>query len=174
MTKNHNPAVHATMLTRYTRLAYTHSYLFVVKSHGIAYMAFIKDIRPIFAHITYCERNATSHGGYYGLRMLNCKATADTILANAYEIVSLGSARDLENDYLERKANGYLGNRGNYFEDMAVDMFHAERPENINTSFAVAGDMVIDGTHFQMKIWNATFTTENTLDKTEKRMGIGA
>ena len=174
MTKNHNPAMHATMLPRYIRLAYTHSYIFAIKYARHIHLAFVRDARGILANITYCERNAESHGALYGLRMYNCKATSETILANAYATYDLGLATDFEADYLDRKANGYKGNRGNLLEDMVVDMFHAERPENINTSFAVAGDMVIDGTHFQMKIWNATFTTTSTLEKTEKRMGIGA
>ena len=65
MIKKHNPEIQKYLIEKYTSLAYTHTYAFCVKHKGKMRVAIVENANSILSQITYCEPNATSHGGYY-------------------------------------------------------------------------------------------------------------
>ncbi len=175
MTKNHNPEMQRVLANHYHGLAYTTNYGFCVKTGGKITAAVVENVTcETLERITYCERNAESHGGFYGLRMLNSKATMQYILEIATETYEIGTYAEFENGFAEYRANGNKGNRGDYFEDIFASLMNGVKPENRAACFTDCGDVIANGVHYQCKLYNATFTTENTIKKTYARMGIGA
>lgn len=151
------------LIEQYTRLAYTKTYAICVKAHGRMTAVIINDLDPMFEEITYCERNAESHGGCYGLRLDKHTATMDLLLSIANEKIDLGTYKEFEKGYNEYKANGNKGNRGDYFEDVFVELVHGTKPEKRNACFRKCGDVIANNIHYQCKFYNATFTTEKTI-----------
>ena len=171
MTKNHNPEMQKVLIKEYHSLAYTTNYGFCVRTGGKVTAVIVENVGcELLEQITYCERNAESHGGYYGLRMLNSKATMETLLAMATKSFDLGTYADFENGFAEYRANGNKGNRGDYFEDVFAELVHGTKPESRTACFTDCGDVIANGTHYQCKLYNATFTTSQTIKKTLERM----
>lgn len=171
MTKNHNPEMQRFLATHYHRLAYTPNYVFGVKSHGRVLAVAIENLDyDTLIQITYCEPNAGSHGGYYGLRMNNCGKVMDLILEKGKPLFDIGSYKEFENGFANYRANGNSGNRGNYFEDLFTELSHGTKPGGKTACFTDCGDVVVNGVHYQCKLYNATFTTTSTIEKTMARL----
>lgn len=170
MTKRHNPVMQKYLIEQYTKLAYTETYAFCVKVDGMVKVAIVEHADAILEKITYCEPNAESHGGYYGLRMLNTKETMLFILSMANQILEVGTTKEFEMGFEKYRANGNKGNRGDYFEDMFAEMMKGSKPEMRNACFTDCGDVIAKGVHYQCKLYNATFTTTQTIKKTLERV----
>ena len=171
MTKNHNPEMQRFLATNYHRLAYTPNYAFCVKSRGRVTAVTIENLDyDTLIQITYCEPNAESHGGYYGLRMNSSKKVMNLLLEKGTPLFDLGSYKEFENGFANYRANGNKGNRGDYFEDLFADLAHGTKPGGKTACFTDCGDVVVNGVHYQCKLYNATFTTTSTIEKTMKRL----
>ncbi len=169
MTIRHNPEMQKYLLAEYHSMAYTSTYSFCVKAHGKVAVAIVNNADIDFLErITYCERNAESHGGYYGLRMRSDAKTQDYIRANAHKLYELGTVKEFEASFQQYKANGNTGNRGDYFEKLFTELVKGTNPEKRNACFTDCGDVVVDNIHYQVKLYNATFTTENTIKRLKK------
>lgn len=174
MTKRHNPEMQRVLANSYHHVAYTTNYGFCVKTGGKIYAAIVNDVDcETLERITYCERNAESHGGFYGLRMLNNKATMQFILEIASKVFEIGTYKEFENGFNNYRTTN-KGNRGDYFEDVFASLVNGTKPENRAACFTDCGDVIADGIHYQCKLYNATFTTERTIEKTYTRLGIVA
>ena len=66
-------------------------------------------------------------------------------------------------DELQTLASKIKGNLGDAFEILTIQAFNGHKVGKQNTDFMTAGDMVVDGTHYQVKYNKATFTTVKTL-----------
>ena len=171
MTKNHNPEVQKMLIKEYHSLAYTTNYGFCVKTGGKVTAVIVENVDcEMLEQITYCEPQAESHGGYYGLRMLNSKATMNYLLDRASKTFEIGTYAEFEDGFAEYRANGNKGNRGDYFEDLFAEMVKGSKPESRTACFTDCGDVIANGVHYQCKLYNATFTTTQTIKKTLERM----
>ena len=166
MTTRHNPEMQKYLLTVYHSMAYTSTYSFCVKAHGKVAVAIVNDADIDFLErITYCERNADSHGGYYGLRMRSDAETQDYIRTKAHKLYELGTVKEFETSFQQYRAEGNKGNRGNYFEKLFTELVKGTNPDKSNACFTDCGDVIANNVHYQVKLYNATFTTENTIKR---------
>jgi hypothetical protein len=77
----------------------------------------------------------------------------------------LCSVEEFETTYQEaggRKLDGY---RGEWFERLFVKYVGGTRPEKRNAKCTECGDVILDGKHLQLKLWNATITTEPQVNR---------
>lgn len=158
-----NITITAYLTSEYTRLAYTHSYIFGYAIKGMVYAARVMDARGILPYIASLDRASSKNGGTYSLKYKPNMDKVAIIIANACEIRPICTV-----DYMEQTfANSKL-NRGQIFEDMVIDAWHGHRVGGKSAKFTDCGDMVVDGIHYQIKYNKATFTDEKTLHNLAK------
>ena len=160
-----NDAIKTMILERLAMVEYTHTYAFGIRDMGIVKVAIVDNADEILPLITKCERNAISHGGVYGVRMWNSHTAFNTIKAYAREVIDLCSVKEFERLFKEKKVNGYKGNRGNLFEDMTAELLNGQQMENKSAKCTECGDIIVNGEHIQVKLWNATITTESQVNR---------
>ena len=71
------------------------------------------------------------------------------------------------------KENGYKGNRGNFFEIIFSEVTGAEMNENPTAKCTECGDVRLNGEEIQLKLWNATLTTETQVNRFYEKMVKG-
>lgn len=155
-----NEIVKNHILAMQAEYEYTHYYAIAIRDHKMIKACFIENADEVLPLVTYCERNAESHGGVWGVRMMNNSMAKGIIKEYASKIVDLCSIEYFENRYMTEKENGIKGNRGNLFETLLVEVCGGYQVETKNAKCTEMGDVVIDGQHIQCKLWNATITTE--------------
>lgn len=160
-----NNEVKMMILNRLAKVEYTHTYAFAIRLNGIVYGAIVEDADAIMPMITVCERNSKSHGGVYGIRMWNAKKAFEIIKEYARELVEICSVNEFERRYKEEKVNGFTGNRGNLFEIMFSEITGAEMNDNPTAKCTECGDVRLNGEEIQLKLWNATVTTEPQVNR---------
>lgn len=138
---------------------YTHSYIFTVyDKQGNMWACIYKDATNVLNDITYvCEYNGTLR-----VKMDSHRATMDYIKANADTVISLGKRKDFERYALQYK-NRWGFNRGYYNEIAVAKVLGGHLNKHKNASLNTCGDMVLNGTHYQLKLYNATVCHENRL-----------
>ena len=156
-----NAEIKAYILKSLSEVEFTHTYGFIIRDAKMVKLAIVENADEIMEFITVCEKNAKSHGAEYGVRMWNSNTAFKIIKSYAREIITLESVAKFESDYQTAKKNGYYGNRGNYGEDLAARVTGGIQNTSKNAKCTECGDMVLNGEHIQIKLWNATVTTES-------------
>ena len=152
------------ILNRLFEVEYTSTYGFGIRDNGLVKVAIVEHADDILPMITYCEPNSKSHGGVYGVRMWNNKEAFEIIKEYAREEIIICSVKEFEAEYKEAKENGFNGNRGNFLEYKFASVTGAKLNDNPNAKLTDCGDAVLNGEHIQLKLWNATVTTETTIN----------
>lgn len=165
MKKNSNEAIKNVILTRLSTVEFTHTYAFAIRDEKMVKAVIVENADEIMPLITYCERNAISHGGVFGVRMWNSNKAFEIIKDYAREIIPICSVKEFERIYQEKKSNGYKGNRGNFFEDTFAEITGGVQNENKTAKCTECGDVVVNNEHIQVKYWNATVTTEPQVNR---------
>lgn len=152
--------IKAELVNRYTKGAYTHSYVFGFALGGLVYAVQVDDARTILTSITYTEERK---GKGYVLKYRPNSTQAALILANSARTEVLGSI-----EWLEEVKTEFKNNRGDAFEYYACKRWNATQQESRSLNFTKGGDFyTADGRHFQAKYGartgGATFTDEVTL-----------
>lgn len=161
-----NPEMQTLILDRLAKVEFTHTYIFAIRSHGMLLACKVEHADDLLPYITYCEPQAQSHGGVWGVRMWNSDKAFENILEYASEVFTLCSVKEFERSFAEAKANNsFKGNRGDWFETVFTDMVGGERPALRNAKCTETGDIILNGEHLQLKFWNATVTTEPQVNK---------
>ena len=154
------------ILGRLAKVEYTNSYVFATRRNGMIEAIEVDHAEDILPFITYCEQQASSHGAPWGVRMWNSEAAFEIIRSYASRIWTLCSVKDFEESYQaaggKKKIPGY---RGEWFERLFVKYVGGERPENRCAKCTECGDVILDGKHLQLKLWNATITTEPQVNR---------
>ena len=163
--RNSNETIKAVILDRLATVEYTNTYAFAIRDEKMVKAVIVENADEILPLITYCERNAESHGATWGVRINNRNDVFAIIKDYAREIIPMYSTREFERMYLEAKENGYKGNRGNFFEDKFAVFTNGIQNENKSAKCTECGDVVVNGEHIQVKFWNATVTTEKQVNK---------
>ena len=146
------------ILTTVSEIEYTSHYAFAIREDKCIKAVLVEHADEILPMVTYCERNAESHGGVWGVRMINSRETRETLKAYSHEIITLCSV-----DYFEElHANGKQ--RGTIFEELLAEHMGGTLNPIKNCPFTEGGDIIVDGEHIQCKMWNATITTEPTIN----------
>ena len=165
MRTNENIEIKTMILDRLARVEYTHTYAFAIRDKGIVKAVIIENADEVMPMITVCERNSKSHGGVYGVRIWNSNKAFEIMKEYAREIIDLCTVKEFERRYKEAKENGYKGNRGNFFEIIFSEVTGAEMNDNPTAKCTECGDVRLNGEEIQLKLWNATVTTEPQVNK---------
>ena len=158
--KKSNEIVKMSVLAKLAEVEYTNFYAFAIRDEKMVKACFVRNADEILPYVTYCEKNAESHGGVWGVRMLNNKEMNETLKEYAETVLPLCSVDYFESRLAEERANGIKGNRGNLFEVILCEQTGAEQVAKKNAKCTDCGDIVLNGEHIQCKLWNATITTE--------------
>lgn len=168
-----NNEVKMTILERLFAVESTHTYGIAIRDNGMVKAAIIEDADDVLPLVTVCERNSKSHGGVYGVRMWNSNKAFEIIKEYAREIITLCTVEEFERQYKEAKANGFKGNRGDFFEVFFAKVTGAELNEVRNAKCTECGDVRLNGEEIQLKLWNATLTTETQVNRFYEKMVKG-
>lgn len=160
-----NNEIKMMILNRLAKVEYTHVYAFAIRDNGMVKAVIIENADDVMPMVTVCERNSKSHGGVYGVRIWNSKKAFEIMKEYAREIITLCTVEEFERRYKEEKENGFTGNRGNLFEIMFSEFTGAVMNECANLKCTDGGDVVLNGEHIQLKLWNATVTTEPQVNR---------
>lgn len=153
------------ILDRLAEVEYTDTYVFGIRDNGMLKAVEVEHAHDILPLITYCEKQASSHGAPWGVRMWNASAAFDIIKAYASRIWTLCSIEEFERTYQEAGGKKIDGYRGEWFERMFVKYVGGTRPEKRNAKCTESGDVILKGKHLQLKLWNATITTEPQVNR---------
>ena len=148
----------------------THTYGFAIRDNGMVKAAIVENADDVIPFITVCERNSKSHGGVYGVRMWNSNKAFEIIKEYAREIITLCTVEEFERQFKEAKENGFKGNRGDFFEPTFAKATGAKLNTVRNEKCTDGGDVNLNGEEIQLKLWNATLTTEPQANTFYERM----
>ncbi len=165
MKTNSNETIKMMVLNKLAEVEYTNTYAFAIRDEKMVKAVIVENADEILPLITYCERNAKSHGAVWGVRMWNSKEAFEIIKEYAREIIPMYSTIEFERLYLEAKENGYKRNRGNFFEDKFAEITGSIQNTNPRAKCVECGDVILNNEHIQCKFWNATVTTEPQVNR---------
>lgn len=149
---------------------FTHSYIFTVYDNkGNMFACVYDNAMDVLRNSTYVYVNKN---GKVQVKMDTHRDTMDYIKENADYVVSLGTRKEFER-YAKQYKNHWGFNRGYYNEIVVCKAFNGKLNKAKNAKLTDCGDMVADGKHYQLKLYNATVCHENRLVNMMKRkMGV--
>ena len=160
-----NKEMKMVILNRLEEIEYTHTFVFAIRDNGFVKAAEVENAPDILPMITYCERQASSHKSPWGVRMWNSSSAFEIIKAYASRIWTLCSVEEFERTYEEAGGKKAIpGYRGEWFERLFIQFVGGTRPENRAAKCIDSGDVILDGKHLQLKLWNATISDERTVN----------
>ena len=158
-----NTEIKEMILTRLAEIEYTHTYIFAIDDGAIIRGAIVENADDILPLITVAERQAKSHGSVWGVRMRPAQISYDIIRKHATEIFDVCSKDYMENEF-KTNGNGGSNNRGHIFERLCAEVLGGVQNTKKNAKCTESGDINVNGKHYQVKFWNATVTTETTVN----------
>ena len=146
-----NTTVFTLLIKRYNELSYTHNYLFGFNYQGTVYCATATaEVLPFV-----CTLDTASRGAGCALRFKPNGRQKEILKGfQCFPVCSV--------EFLESEANETQYNRGEIFEKLVTEHF-GQKWQKDNVPFTKAGDIVVNGTHYQIKYEKATFINEKTL-----------
>lgn len=146
-----NTPIFHNLINHYNELSYTHNYMFGFTDKGVVYLA--TATAEVLPYV--CCLDKGSRGAGYALRYKPNKAQKE--LLKTCDLIALCSV-----EYFNELVATSKYNRGEIFEKLATEHF-GQIWEKDNVPFTKAGDLVVEGTHYQIKYEKATFVNEGTL-----------
>lgn len=140
------------LINEYTKLSFAHLYILGFRFNGNIYMT-IQNSDILNA---VCKLDKASRGYGYAIRYNPNKAVKIAMLKNAVCICS-------EKFFDETVANTKY-NKGEIFEKFVTE-YYGQVWTKDNVPFTKAGDIVVNGIHYQIKFEKATFANEYTLNR---------
>lgn len=156
------------ILDRLAEVEYTHTYSFAIHENKMIKAAIVENADDILPMVTYCERQAKSHGAVWGVRMNGTIEVMELIKDYAREIIDICSIEEFEREYALHGNRGG-NNRGHIFERLCAEIMGGKQNLNKNAKCTECGDIVVNGEHIQCKFWNATVTTEPQVNRFYKK-----
>ena len=144
------------MVEKYDFYNYTHLYLIGIKWKKQVIACVMTS--AILGEIVKLDH--ASRGEGYSIRFKPNKKTRLFILRNALATYKICSVEELER--VAREEVGKQTNRGTAFEKLVTEYFGQEWHKD-STSFALAGDIELNGKSYQIKYEGGTFTNEKRL-----------
>ena len=145
------------LMSRYEKLAYTNKYIF-----GFIYGEFVYYYETESVIIGMVADTASAkNGGGKSLRYCPKKAEKENLISSGIAKVLCTKSK-----FMSEVENSKY-NKGEIFEKMITEK-NNQKWEKDNKKFTECGDIVINGTHYQIKFQKATFTNETTLDRLER------
>lgn len=162
--KKDNVEVKNFVLNRLSVVEYTHSYIFGIRKNKMLKACIVRNADEILPLITYCEQQASSHKSVWGVRMDGTVKNMELIESYADEVIDISTIAEFEREYAENGNRGSY-NRGHIFEKWCAEVMGGTQNESMTAKCTECGDIVVNGEHFQCKLWNATVTTEPQVNR---------
>lgn len=154
------------ILDRLAQVEFTDTYAFATRHNGMIEAVEIENAHDVLPFITYCEPQASSKGSCWGVRMWNSSAAFEIMREYASNIYTLCSVKEFEESYQAAGGKkGVPGYRGEWFERMFVKYVGGTRPDSRTAKCTESGDVILNGKHIQLKLWNATVMTEPQVNR---------
>lgn len=144
------------MIQKYDYHNYTHLYIIGIKWRKQVVACIVTS--AILGEIVKLDH--ASRGEGYSVRFKPNMKTRMFILRNALATYKICSVDELER--VAREEVGKQTNRGTAFEKLVTEYFGQEWHKD-STSFALAGDIELNGKSYQIKYEGGTFTNEKRL-----------
>lgn len=154
-----NIEIKNSILNKLAAVEFTHTYCIGFRENGIVKNAVVEDADEILPLITIAEKQASSHGAPWGIRMNMTKPNIEIVKQYAREVIDLCTVKYFEQEYAEHGNRG-SNNRGHIFERLCAEVMGGKQNESMTAKCTECGDIVVNGEHLQCKLWNATVTTE--------------
>ena len=144
--------------------SFTHNYAFLVKKSGYMYVAWIRNISiEELDRVTYLDKPAKSHAKRGAtLRYKGRQTAAYKLGLERNSLQCIGTAECFDAEYKAWKQEHKGCNTGHYFEYIIARMHNIEWQLNV-TDGREAGDLVINGEHWQLKANGGQVATEQQL-----------
>lgn len=150
-----NPTIFNHLITNYSRLAFTHHYIFGFELKHNIYMAEVTaEVLPYVLTLDQASRGAGC--------ALRFKPTIEQKMFLMQKAQVLCSEEFFNITVSESKYNA-----GEIFEKMVTEKFGQEWVKD-NVPFTEAGDLEVDGVSYQIKFNKATFINEKSLARIMK------
>lgn len=148
------------MFANYVATSAAAAYIVGFALKGRAYMAITRELNASWVHL---DREGTSHGGAYKLRMrLNNSAKVALIEAGAQEIGAADEILSLRH------------NKGEAFEQWVTE-YYGQTWVKDSVPYYLDGDITVNEVKYQIKWENASLTNENVIRKAmEWKLGMTA
>lgn len=145
------------LMNRYEKLAYTNKYIFgFIQGEFVYYYETESIIIGMVA-----DTASSKNGGGKSLRYCPKKAEKENLILSGIAKILCTKSK-----FMNEVENSKY-NKGEIFEKMITEK-NNQKWEKDNKKFTECGDIVINGTHYQIKFQKATFTNETTLDRLER------
>ena len=148
-----NPSLLNNLIERYTRLAYTHNYIFGITFKGNVYAVIAT--AEILPYILTLDKASNKHGGGYNLRFNPTNEQKVLLL-------SLGAELICSKAFFEETVSTSPYNRGEIFEKLCTENVGQTWTKD-NIPFTEDGDLTVNGIAYQIKFEKASFISEKTL-----------
>ncbi len=147
-----NTALHKNLIDRYNALSFTHQYIFGFADNGNILACFADS--AILPYVTCLD--VSSRNGGFSLRFKPTRSQKETLKANGFCYVLCSEK------YFNEEVERLPYNRGEVFEKMVTEHYDQKWTKD-HVPFTKAGDLVVNGTPYQIKFNKATFANEATL-----------
>lgn len=154
-----NIEIKTSILEKLASVEFTHTYIFGFRENGMVNAAIVENADEILPMICVAEQQASSHKSVWGVRVNITEEKREIVKEYAREIIPICSVKFLEQEYAEHGHKG-KNNRGHIFERLCAEVMNGSRPDSMTAKCTESGDIIVNGEHFQCKLWNATVTTE--------------
>lgn len=146
-----NTTIFRKLIAEYNAVSFTHKYMFGFCDRGTVYCAVTdSEVLPFV-----CTLDKASRGAGMALRFKPNRAQKE--LLKTCELFAVCSA-----EYFNTMADNSKYNKGELFEKLVTEYFGQVWKKD-NVPFTKAGDIVVNGIHYQVKYEKATFTNEKTM-----------
>lgn len=150
------------ILTLLSHVEATHTYALIIRDDGCVKAAIIENADDLLPLVTVCELSGRDG---FKVRMWNSKEAFNIIKTYARELITLSTVREFEEAYKNAKENGYSGNRGNFAEDLFALITGGKQNDSKTAKCTECGDVNVNGEEIQVKLWNATITTLEQVER---------
>lgn len=146
-----NTALKMEMITKYHLLAFTNNYIIGFVYNGNIYIKYMTgdDLTP------FIKLDKASRGQGYSIRFKPTKSDKIWLLNGAEVLCS--------EKYFNEMHKASIYNKGEILEKIITEVKTGTEWKKDPIAFTEAGDVVINGIHFQVKFDRATFINEKTL-----------
>jgi hypothetical protein len=150
-----NLALHLHLATKYTDLAYTHSYVFTFNFGGLIYAVTLHNLTAAeLVNITTVSK--ASRGAGYALRFRPTKSTKMFLISKGAEVLCSKA-------YFENLVASHKYNKGETAEMLVTEQMFGQTWAKDSVPFTKGGDVEFEGIAYQHKHEGATFCNEKSL-----------
>lgn len=150
-----NTTLHNHMATTYTRIAYTHHYIFTFIYAGVVY-AVLADMDNAADLMAITSISKASRGAGYALRFRPTNDIKRYLLA-------MGATVLCSKAYFDSLVKSSKYNKGEVAEMLVTEQLFGQTWEKDSVPFTQGGDIESDGIAYQHKHEGATFCNEKSL-----------